>query len=122
MSTPITSLLTVACGLLHLGFMYLEMHLWTKPTGLRIFRQRPEQAESSRVLAANQGLYNGILSAGLFWTLTLEPAEWSAQAQLFFFSAVMVAGLYGAVTVSRRIFWIQTMPAALGLVALYFRW
>jgi putative membrane protein len=99
----------------HLMFLVLEMFLWTRPAGLRIFRMSPEKAQSSKVLAANQGLYNGFLAAGLLWGL------WSQQfsVQLFFLCCVFLAGVYGAMTVSRRIFWVQGFPAMLGLLLLF---
>jgi len=115
----ITLIIVSLCGVLHLGFMFLEMYLWDKPAGRKIFKQTPEQSRSSKVLASNQGLYNGILAAGLFWSLMLGPAEWARQAQFFFLISVLVAGLYGAITVSRRIFWVQAFPAVLGLGAVY---
>lgn len=100
-------------GLLHLYFLVLEMFLWTKPAGLRAFGQTPERAEASKVLAANQGLYNGFLAAGLFWSLTLG-SQGKAVA-IFFLACVIVAGLFGAVTASRKILFVQGVP---GLVAL----
>lgn len=98
----------------HLGFLVLEMFLWEKPVGLRIFRHSAERAAITRVLAANQGLYNGFLAAGLIWGLV--PGTGSSAIKTFFLACVIVAGIFGAATVSRRIFWIQAMPAALGLV------
>lgn len=99
----------------HVMFLILEMFLWTRPAGLRIFRMSQEKAQSSKVLAANQGLYNGFLAAGLLWGL------WSQQfsVQLFFLCCVFLAGVYGAMTVSRRIFWVQGFPAMLGLLLLF---
>jgi len=99
----------------HLWFLVLEMFLWTKPPGLRTFRQSPEQARASAALAANQGLYNGFLSAGLVWgTFHPDPLV-GRQVQLFFLACVAAAGIMGALTVSRRIFFIQSLPALLGL-------
>jgi putative membrane protein len=100
-------------GLLHIYFLVLEMFLWDKPAGLRVFRQTREAAEASKVLAANQGLYNGFLAAGLFWSLVPGPADVSIK--VFFLGCVLVAGVFGAATVSRKILFIQAMPAALGL-------
>jgi putative membrane protein len=90
------------------------MFLWTRPFGLRVFRNTPEKAEMTRVLAANQGLYNGFLAAGLAWGLHAG----SFQFKAFFLACVVVAGAYGAWSVSRRIFWVQAAPAlvALGLL------
>ncbi len=90
------------------------MFLWTTPTGLRVFGQSREAAESSKVLAANQGLYNGLLAAGLLWGLLLGDAGYGVK--VFFLGCVVVAGLYGAATVSRKILFVQALPAAIGLV------
>jgi putative membrane protein len=103
-------------ALLHLYFLVLEMFLWDKPTGLRTFGQTPEQAAATRVLAANQGLYNGFLAAGLVWGLTLGTAGLSVK--VFFLLCVVVAGVFGAATANRRILFVQALPAALGLVLL----
>lgn len=100
-------------ALLHIYFMILEMFLWTKPTGLRVFGQTKEAAEASRVLAANQGLYNGFLAAGLIWGLLLGSA--GAGVRIFFLACVVVAGLYGAATASRKILFVQALPAGVGL-------
>jgi putative membrane protein len=100
-------------ALLHAYFLVLEMFLWDKPAGLRAFNLTPEKAELTKVMAANQGLYNGFLSAGLLWGLWLGAA--GTQIQVFFLLCVLVAGLYGAATVSRKILFIQGVPAAVGL-------
>jgi len=100
-------------GLLHVYILVLEMFLWDKPAGLRAFRQTPERAAATRVLAANQGLYNGFLAAGLFWGLILGDA--GTGVKVFFLSCVLVAGLYGAATASKKILYIQAVPAAIGL-------
>ena len=99
---------------LHLGFLVLEMFLWTTPTGRGVFGTDREFAERSKALAANQGLYNGFLVAGLVWGLVADDDP----VQLFFLACVVVAGVFGAATVSRRILWVQALPAALaaGLV------
>jgi putative membrane protein len=102
---------------LHAWFLVLEMFLWDKPAGLRAFGQSLEQARASKVLAANQGLYNGFLAAGLVWGLTLGAAGF--QVKVFFLLCVLVAGLYGAATASRKILFIQALPAAVGLVLLW---
>lgn len=117
----ISTILAVLVAVLHLGFLYLEMFLWTKPAGLKVFRNDQAFAEKSKVLAANQGLYNGFLSAGLIWAALHPDVEFSAQLKMFFFACVIVAGVYGAVTVSKRIMWMQAMPAILGVVAVYLR-
>ena len=100
-------------GVVHVYILVLEMFLWDKPAGLRAFGQTPESAAASKVLAANQGLYNGFLAAGLFWGLGLGAA--GTGVKLFFLACVLVAGLYGAATASRKILWVQAVPAAVGL-------
>ncbi len=100
-------------ALLHLYFLVLEMFLWTKPLGLKVFRNTPEKAETTKVLAANQGLYNGFLVAGLLWGLWLGSAGF--QFKVFFLGCVIVAGVYGAWSVSGRILWVQAFPGAVAL-------
>ena len=107
------NLVVALIGLLHVYILVLEMFLWDKPAGLRAFGQTPEFARATKVLAANQGLYNGFLAAGLFWGLSLGDA--GASIQVFFLLCVLVAGLYGAATASRRILFVQALPAAAGL-------
>lgn len=92
------------------------MFLWTKPKGLAVFRNTLEKAKESAVLAANQGLYNGFLSAGLIWGVLHPEAQFGLQIKIFFFCCVIVAGLYGALTVGKKILFIQAMPAFIGLV------
>jgi putative membrane protein len=104
-------------ALLHLWFLVLEMFLWTKPAGRRAFGTTAEFAAQSKVLAANQGLYNGFLAAGLLWSLWLG-GDGMAIAR-FFLSCVLVAGLYGGFTASRRILLFQAAPAAIGLLLLW---
>lgn len=103
---------------LHLYFLVLEMFLWTKPLGLTTFSNTPEFAEATKVLAANQGLYNGFLVAGLVWALIDERYD----VAVFFLACVIVAGVYGAATVSRRILVVQAVPALLALVAVLVGW
>jgi putative membrane protein len=105
-------------ALLHVYFLVLEMFLWDKPAGLKAFGQTLEAARASKVLAANQGLYNGFLAAGLFWGLGLGAAGTSVK--VFFLACVIVAGVFGAATASRKILFVQALPAAiaLGLVLL----
>ena len=103
--------LVALVALLHLGFLVLEMFLWDKPFGRRTFRLSPEKAAATKALAANQGLYNGFLAAGLAWGLVTG----NAPVQIFFLGCVIVAGIFGAFTVSRKIFWIQAAPAAAAL-------
>lgn len=114
----LAAVLVALVALLHFYFLVLEMFLWDKPLGLKTFRNTPEKAELTKVLAANQGLYNGFLAAGLLWGLSLGAAGTHVQA--FFLLCVVVAGLYGAYSVSRRIFFVQALPALLALAALYF--
>jgi len=101
-------------ALVHVYILVLEMFLWDKPAGLRAFGQTQAAATASKVLAANQGLYNGFLAAGLFWGLGLGAG--GTAIKLFFLGCVLVAGLYGAATASRKILYVQALPAAVGLV------
>ena len=100
-------------ALLHAYFLVLEMFLWDKPTGLRTFGHTAEHAAASKVLAANQGLYNGFLAAGLVWGLTLGGA--GTGVKVFFLACVIVAGVYGAATAAKRILYVQALPALLAL-------
>lgn len=111
----LAQILTVLVALLHVYFLVLEMFLWTKPLGLKTFRNSPEKAETTRVLAANQGLYNGFLSAGLLWGLA--TAQWNVV--LFFLGCVLVAALYGAYSVNKRIFFVQGIPAIAAITAVW---
>lgn len=104
---------------LHFYFLILEMFLWTKPRGLRIFGNSLEKAKASAVLAANQGLYNGFLAAGLIWGLVHPQPEVGLQIKIFFLACVIIAGLYGAKTVSRKILIVQAMPAVFALLLLF---
>jgi putative membrane protein len=101
-------------ALLHLYFLVLEMFLWDKPAGLRAFGHTREAAAASKVLAANQGLYNGFLAAGLIWGLARGAA--GTDIKLFFLACVLIAGVYGALTASRKILYVQALPAAIALV------
>jgi putative membrane protein len=108
---------TVATGLvaiLHAYFMVLEMFLWNTPKGRKVFGLTPEFAHASRVLAANQGLYNGFLCAGLIWGISLGPSGNSIKA--FFLACVVVAGIFGAATSSKKILFVQGIPGAIALV------
>ena len=104
-------------ALLHVYFLVLEMFLWTRPLGLKTFRNTPEKAEITRVLAANQGLYNGFLAAGLFYAIATGSREFA----LFFLAFVLAAALYGAYSVNKRIFFVQGVPALAALAALLLR-
>ncbi len=112
--------LIVIIAIQHILFLILEMFFWTKPIGLKVFRQSLEKARASETLAANQGLYNGFLSAGLLWSLFHPSGDVSAQLQYFFLSCVIIAGIFGALTVNKRIFWIQGLPSMLCLILLIF--
>lgn len=103
-------------AVIHIYILVLEMFLWDKPAGLRAFGQSLEQARASKVLAANQGLYNGFLAAGLIWGLL---AERGFHIEIFFLTCVIIAGLYGAATASRKILWVQAVPALIALVLLH---
>jgi putative membrane protein len=103
-------------ALLHVYFLVLEMFLWDKPAGLRAFGHTAEAAAASKVLAANQGLYNGFLAAGLLWGLSLGAG--GVHIKIFFLLCVLIAGVYGALTASRKILFVQALPALLALVLL----
>ena len=109
----LANILTGVVALLHFGFLYLEMFLWDKPRGMKSFRMTEEFAKQSKTLAMNQGLYNGFLAAGLIWGIFAGDA-----VKIFFLSCVIIAGIFGAFTVSKRIFYIQAVPAILALVIL----
>ena len=112
MSTIALALIAVV-ALLHAYFLVLEMFLWTKPLGLKTFRNTPEKAEVTRVLAANQGLYNGFLAAGLIWSIVAQKTD----VALFFLGCVVAAALYGAYSVNKRIFFVQGVPAIAAILA-----
>ncbi len=107
----LAAVLVALVALIHVYFLVLEMMLWDRPFGRRVFNTTPEFAAASKALAANQGLYNGFLAAGLLWSLWLGPQ--GRPAALFFLACVVVAGVFGAITVSPRIFWVQALPALL---------
>lgn len=115
----IANILVALVALLHLYFLILEMFLWTKPTGLKTFGNSLEKARDSAVLAANQGLYNGFLAIGLLWGLVHPVSGFGFQIKVFFLLCVIAAGVYGAISVSRRILFVQAAPAALALILLY---
>jgi len=112
------NILTGIVALLHVYFLVLEMFLWDTPTGLRIFRMTPEKAAASKTLAMNQGLYNGFLAAGLTWGMWLGPA--GNPIRIFFLACVVMAGIFGAATVSKRILYIQALPAGLAMALILF--
>lgn len=111
--TTAANILVGLVALLHLYFLVLEMFLWDKPRGMRTFRTTPEFAAASKSLAANQGLYNGFLAAGLIWGFFAgDPVK------IFFLACVIVAGVFGAATVNLKILWVQALPAAIALTLL----
>ncbi|BFM13664.1 DUF1304 domain-containing protein [Simiduia litorea] len=114
----VTDGVIVLVALLHAYFLMLEMFLWDKPIGLKAFAQTREKAAATKVLAANQGLYNGFLAAGLIFGV-VQGADGIAF-KIFFLSCVVIAGIYGALTFSRKIFFIQALPAIVGLCLLTF--
>ncbi len=111
------SIFSGVVALIHLYILVLEMFLWDKPQGMKAFGLTPELATQTRVLAANQGLYNGFLAAGLIWGILLGEA--GDPIKLFFLLCVAVAGLYGAATVGRKILFVQTIPAAVAMLAVW---
>ena len=117
--TFIANILVAVVAALHVYFLILEMFLWTKPLGLKTFRNSIEKATESAVLAANQGLYNGFLAAGLVWGLVHPNAAFAFQIKVFFLLCVIVAGVYGTMTVSRLILYVKAAPAALALILVW---
>ena len=113
----IVDIIIALIALLHGYFLVLEMFLWDKPAGMRAFGLTPDIAKSTKTLAANQGLYNGFLAAGLIWGLYLGLA--GTNIKVFFLSCILIAGIYGAATASRKILYIQALPAAIALILLF---
>ena len=109
----LADLAVASVALLHLLFLVLEMFLWKRPLGLKIFGLSREKAEETAALAANQGLYNGFLAAGLVWGLVRGAA--GSDVKVFFLACVVVAGVFGAATAKRSILWVQALPAAVAL-------
>ena len=114
----VANTLVAIVAALHLYFLVLEMFLWTKPLGLKTFNQSQQKADDSAVLAANQGLYNGFLAAGLIWGLLNPDPGAGFQIKVFFLLCVIAAGLYGGYSVSTRIILVQAVPAVLALLFL----
>lgn len=104
-------------ALLHGYFLILEMFLWDKPIGLKVFGHTKEKASVTKILAANQGLYNGFISAGLLWGVIYEPTGY--EFKLFFLTCVIVAGVFGSLTASRKILYIQAVPGLIGLLLVF---
>lgn len=116
-----SKILIALVALLHLYFLYFEMFAW-ETVGRKIFRQFPKEFfPKTKSLAANQGLYNGFLVAGLVWSLLISDPNWSENVALFFLGCVFVAGVYGAATASKKIFWIQGLPALIGILLVWLK-
>jgi len=114
----IAKIVTALVALLHFYFLWLEMFAWTTKAR-KVFRNFPQDLfEPTKSMAANQGLYNGFLAAGLIWSLLIQDAQWQIYIALFFLACVVIAGVYGAISVSKKIFTIQAMPALIGIVLL----
>src|SRR5687768_12709369 len=115
----LANILVGLVALEHLYILYLEMFAW-ETKGKKVFRGslRPELFAPTKVLAANQGLYNGFLAAGLIWSFFIIDKVWSTNVAIFFLSCVIVAGVYGAITASKKIFFIQALPAIVALVVM----
>jgi putative membrane protein len=115
--TTAANVVVALVALLHVYILILEMFLWDKPRGMRAFGLTAQQAAETKILAANQGLYNGFLAAGLFWGLYVGNQH-GDSIKVFFLLCVLVAGIYGAATANRRILFVQALPAAVGLLLL----
>jgi putative membrane protein len=112
----ISEILISFVALLHFYILWLEMFAWTT-RGRKTFKSiAPDLFEKTKALAANQGLYNGFLAAGLIWSLLIGDQAWHANVAYFFLGCVMVAGIYGAITAQRSILFVQTIPAAIAMV------
>jgi putative membrane protein len=112
----LTNIVVVLIALLHFGFLVLEMFFWDHPVGRKTFKMTPEVSASSKALAANQGLYNGFLAAGLIWGVL----SGETPVKLFFLACVLIAGVYGGLTAKRSILYMQALPGLIGLILLYF--
>ena len=116
----IIKILIALVAMLHLYFLYFEMFAWTTK-GRKVFRNFPSELfEPTKSMAANQGLYNGFLAAGLIWTYFINDSNWSDNIALFFLGCVAVAGIYGAMTVTKKIFFIQALPALITIALILF--
>lgn len=117
----LTQLIVAIVALIHLYILWFEMFAWTS-RGPKVFRKFPRDLfEPTKTFAANQGLYNGFLAAGLIWSQLITNPEWSHNVAAFFLGCVAIAGIYGALTASKKILYVQTVPAVLGLVTLLFQ-
>ncbi len=117
----LTNLVIGLIAVLHLYFLWFEMFAW-ETTGRKIFRQMPAEIfPKTKVMAANQGLYNGFLVAGLVWSLVINDPDWADKVALFFLTCILMAGIFGAITASKKIFYVQGLPALIGiLLVIYF--
>lgn len=117
----LANILIGAIAALHLYFLYFEMFAW-ETIGRKTFKSLPaELFPKTKGLAANQGLYNGFLVAGLVWSLLIEDDNWAFYVAVFFLSCVLVAGIFGALTASKKIFWVQGLPALIALILLHLK-
>jgi putative membrane protein len=117
--TLLSQIIVGFVAVLHLYILWLEMFAWMS-RGPKVFKTIPaDQFEKTKVMAANQGLYNGFLAAGLIWSLLITDSTWSKNVAIFFLSCVLVAGIYGALTASKRILFVQAVPAAIGLLSVF---
>lgn len=115
----ISKILIIVIALLHLYFLWLEMFAWTT-AAKKVFRTIPEDLfEKTKVLAANQGLYNGFLFAGLLWSLAISDENWSRNIAIFFLCCVVVAGIFGAYSASKKIFYVQALPAIITIILIF---
>ena len=112
----VITILTLLIALEHFAFLLLEMFFWTKPLGRKVFAQSKARAQESKILAANQGLYNGFLAAGLLWGLFYPEPKVAREITIFFLLSISIAGIYGGWTVKRTIFYVQALPALLTLL------
>lgn len=116
----VSQIIVAFVAFIHLYILWLEMFVWTT-RARKVFKTIPaDQFEKTKVMAGNQGLYNGFLAFGLIWSLFISDEIWSRNIALFFLICVFVAGVYGAATVSKRIFYVQSIPSLLGILALLF--
>ncbi|UUC44397.1 DUF1304 domain-containing protein [Flavobacterium cerinum] len=118
--TIVSKIIIGFIALLHLYILWLEMFAWTT-RAKKVFKSVPEEMfEKTKQMAGNQGLYNGFLAAGLIWSLLICDPQWGIHVATFFLGCVFVAGVYGAITVQKSILMVQSLPAALGLLSMYF--
>lgn len=115
----VSTILIALIALIHIYILWFEMFAWTS-RGPKIFRTFPKDIfEPTKAMAANQGLYNGFLAAGLIWSLIVQTHPWNIYIAIFFLSCVLIAGIYGALTASKKIIYVQAIPAALALIAVH---